>query len=266
MKFVTPKVYFIGETQIILDELTKYLVNTGQEKFLQDMETAWDEGLSSSETLCSFYAKLCYKSLVEGKNANISKTRAIADNLKATINVAHGSIWEHAQLNFVITNCSRVFTHELVRHRVGTAFSQTSGRYCRLDEIEFVTDPILESIEAEVKEIVSYIEQAYRIVSKRMLNNVEDFETKKKLTSALRRIAPNGQANEIGFSVNIRSLRHLIQVRTSRHAEWEIRNIFNQIYELTNERFPLLYYGAKKQEIGGLLEISGMKLQPYEIT
>ena len=36
-----------------------------------------------------------------------------------------------------------------------------------------------------------------------------DFARKKKLTSYLRRLLPNGQANEIFFSVNLRALRHL---------------------------------------------------------
>ena len=87
---------------------------------------------------------------------------------------------------------------------------------------------------------------------------------KKKLTSYLRRNLPNGQANEIGVTLNIRALRHLVQMRTSRHAEWEIRLVFGQIYDLVKAKFPLIFHGAKETKIGGLVEISGMKMQPYE--
>jgi thymidylate synthase (FAD) len=154
-----------------------------------------------------------------------------------------------------------------VRHRAGTAFSQTSGRYVRGDEFDIVFDPILEPVKKDLRELHEIIEEYYnRMVKNSGIEEMKDFDKKKKMTSALRRILPNGQSNEIGFSCNLRALRHMVQVRTSRYAEWEIRHVFNQIYNLTKEKFPLLYYGAKVKEIEGLLEISGMKMQPYDTT
>ena len=70
----------------------------------------------------------------------------------------------------------------------------------------------------------------------------------------------------MGMTLNIRTLRHQVQIRTSRHAEWEIRQIFSQVYTLLNERFPLLFYGAKTEEVEGALEITGMRMQPYDDT
>ena len=96
------------------------------------------------------------------------------------------------------------------------------------------------------------------------LNEMKDSTKKKKITSALRRIAPNGQSNEIGFSVNLRTLRHTIMMRTGRHAEWEIRLVFNQLYLLLKDKYPYIFYGAKEEMVDGLLEVSGMKMQPYE--
>ena len=91
-----------------------------------------------------------------------------------------------------------------------------------------------------------------------------DFAEKKKLTSALRRILPNGQANEIGWSINLRALRHLIQLRTSRHAEWEIRSVFAEVFNITNRLFPDMFYDAQTEEVDGIIEVSGMRSQPYE--
>lgn len=156
-------------------------------------------------------------------------------------------------------------THELIRHRAGTAFSQTSGRYVRSDSVDIVFDPILNPVWEDVRILQSLIEERYRaMVDKMQLDTMTDFSLKKKITSALRRLLPNGQANEIGFSVNLRSLRHIIQMRTSRHAEWEIRLVFQQVYQLVKSRFPLLFYGAKEEVVDGIVEVSGMKMQPYE--
>ena len=127
MRYVEPKTFLVGVTGI-LDGLEEYLKYSGNEGFLDDLDEARREGLSGGEILCSFYAKLCYKSLCLGQNANVTKIRDIESNLMGCFDSGHGSVFEHCLLNFITTDCSRVFTHELVRHRVGTAFSQTSGR------------------------------------------------------------------------------------------------------------------------------------------
>ena len=76
-KLVTPETYFIGATAINFNEIERYLKETDQEEFLLEIVAAKNEGLSEGEILCSFYAKLCYASLVLGKNDNISKVRSI---------------------------------------------------------------------------------------------------------------------------------------------------------------------------------------------
>ena len=91
-----------------------------------------------------------------------------------------------------------------------------------------------------------------------------NFSLKKKITSYLRRLLPNGQANEIGVTMNIRTLRHLVQMRTAHFAEWEIRVVFGQIYELVKAKFPLLFHGAQEKMVDDLVQVSGMKMQPYE--
>lgn len=261
-KLVEPKAYLVGYTTIDFDGMNQYLQDTGNESFrLLAKEAMIDDNLELGEVLTSFYAKLCYASLSEDKNENVKKIRGIADNLKAAIDSGHGSVFEHVTINFVVTNCSRVFTHELVRHRVGTAFSQTSGRYVRGKEINIVFDPVLEPVKDEVLYLQGVLESTYaKMVAKMDLDNMTDFAKKKQITSALRRILPNGQSNEIGVSLNLRSIRHTMEMRTSRHAEWEIRFVFDQIYHLLKDRYPLLFYGAEVGEHKGLVELTNLRI------
>lgn len=264
-KLVTPKVYFVGETKLREGGLQAFLEDSDNMEFMKFVEAARADGLSDSAIIMSAFAKLCYASLSLGHNPNITRVRGIEDNIKAVFDSGHGSILEHIQFNFIINSCSRVFTHELVRHRVGTAFSQTSGRYCRLEEIDIVFDPILEPVREDIRDIQRYLELKYEnMVEKLDLNAEKDFDRKKKLTSALRRIAPNGQANQMAFSVNLRTLRHTVMARTARHAEWEIRNIFVQIYRLIKAEYPLFFHGAQEGFVENEFEISGMKIQPWE--
>lgn len=266
-KLVTPTVYMIGETGIVGAELERYLADSGNADFLPTIQAARAEGLSDGEILTSFFAKLCYAALTVGHNANITRVRDIPDNLKACTDHGHGSVFEHAQLNFVIRDCSRVFTHELVRHRVGTAFSQTSGRYVRGDTVDIVFDPILEPVRDLIENLQWSIENGYRKAVKLMgLDSMTDFTLKKKITSALRRILPNGQSNEIGFSVNLRSLRHVVMMRTGRAAEWEIRHVFAQVYALVKAKYPTLFAGAREEVVDDIVEVSGIRMQPYETS
>ena len=266
-KFVEPKVYWVGYQEINEAEVERYLKDSGNEDFIKSMEAARKSGLSSAEILCSMFAKLCYKSLTLGHNDNISRIRDIEDNLRNCFDVGHGSVFEHVNFNFIAADCSRVFTHELVRHRPGSAFSQNSGRFIRLDELDIVFDPILESIRNLCEEKRKSDEEWYKKAVETIgLPALKNFDKKKKITSALRRFAPNGQSNEIGFSLNLRSIRHTMMVRTSRHAEWEMRKIFEQVYNLLKDKHPVMFHGAKEEVFEGIVEVSGMRMQPYEKT
>lgn len=357
-KLVSPKVFLVGFTDVNVSGLKDYLEHTGQTDFLQTFVEAIDDGISPGEALCSFYAKLCYKSLVRGKSANVTRVRDVRANLASCHDTGHGSVFEHCSLNFVVTDCSRVYTHEQVRHRPGWAYSQTSGRYCRLDSIDLVWDTILDpvkdlwlshlgatenlvyltecklglrkpphgfdpaevpaefylfpvhgepgyedgdadfpsrllelcedvaiydaltpemqalvakirAVEAEGKKWITPdntdLDVEARATFKWVPDDQFDFDRRKQITSAIRRIAPNGQANEMGMTCNIRALRHAVAMRTARFAETEIRNIFNQIYGLVKGRFPSIFFGAKERLVGDYLEIYGMKQSPYEI-
>lgn len=262
-EMVTPKVYLIGFTEIDSDGVADYLRDTDNMEFAEAMKAAYAEGASAGEILCSFYAKLCYQALTVGHNDNITRVRDITDNIRGTFDSGHSSVFEHCNLNFVASNVSRVLTHELVRHRTGTAFSQESGRYCRTDSIDFVTDPIIAPVQHIVQETLEYIEEQYKFMVELMGMDEMDFAEKKKVTSALRRILPNGMANEIGFSMNVRALRHVVMLRTSRHAEREIRDVFGQVYDIVRKKFPLVFHGAEEAVVDGLVEVSGMKTNPY---
>lgn len=258
---VTPKVYLVGMSSIWVPGLMAYLEDTGNHEFVETIEQAKADGLGDCEILSSFFAKLCYRALTVGKNSNVTRTRSIRDNIIRTIEEAHGSVFEHAVFNFVFRDVSRVLTHELVRHRVGVAYSQESGRYCRIEEegIRFflpsniAADPILTANFERM--IESEHECVRRLYS---LCNIDDgnFTEKKTLTSAIRRIAPNGMANDIGVSMNLRSVRNILQARTNAGAEEEIRLAFGQVADLMQQHCPLILHGATVTEAGGIKQYS----------
>ncbi len=243
MTSCTPQTFMVGCTQPDFEGVQRYLTATGQMEFMSDFVEAYND--HGSVALCSMYAKMCYRSLVMGKNENVTGNRGIEENIAGCFDMGHGAVFEHVSLNFVTVNCSRVFTHELVRHRVGTAFSQTSGRYCTPENAQLVLPPNLPD---RVKgAFLSHLETTKLLIKQsRDIMEVDKMPMKdrKIATSALRRIMPSGADNEIGWTVNIRSLRHLLELRTSPHAEWEIREVFTDVGRIIKERWPLMLSGG----------------------
>ena len=268
MKEVTPQVEIIAETKMDFEQLQSYLDSIGATEY--DPRSAESDG----ESLVMAAGKACYRSWQPGLNPNVTRTRNDArDYIGNIIGTGHGSVLEHTSVSFLIYNVSRVFTHELVRHRVGTAFSQESLRFVRLADIDFWIPQVLRDEDNEtgegvalIKEAVEYLESVQERLAKiYQIDERKSFAMKKKLTSAFRRVAPIGLATCIVFSMNLRTARHLIPLRTSRHAEEEIRLVFSQIAEILVERFPHVFQDFHSRRIGGYKEwYAENAAQPYD--
>lgn len=257
MRRVKPEVYLIAETQVDQSEIKRYLNDIGA----NDWKT--DEGISGSEFLTEFMGRQCYRSFGAGLNANVTKVReGNSTYLGNILKVGHGSVCEHAVVSFIFHNVSRVFTHELVRHRAGCAMSQESLRYIRLTDLGlWLPDDVAESN----PKIVDVFEKLFTDLEQLQLELADalgldeegvDFTYKKKMTSFMRRAAPIGLSTSIGFSMNHRALRHILAMRTSRHAETEIRLVFAKVGEICMERWPNLYSDFKIEIVDGLPEFS----------
>lgn len=252
MHNVEPKVFLVGETSVLSENLQAYLDHVGA--------STWDtDAPSDSEKLVEAFGRLCYRSWAPKMNPNVTRVREGNNRyLQHILEVGHGSVIEHAMTNWVIADTSRVVTHELVRHRAGTAFSQESLRFVRLEDLglwlpdEVNNDPELKKLfEATFHNLEDL---QVRMAEYLDLDNTKDFGYKKKMTSAMRRIAPIGLATTIGFSANMRSLRHMIYMRTSRHAEVEIRVVFDQMARICQERYPNLFEDFEVEEVDGIGE------------
>lgn len=251
-KIVHPKSFLIAETRASFAGMRTALESLGVPEWGTDAET-------SADLLTEFAGKSCYMSFDTALNKNLTKTgtRNNHDYIQQGIIAnRHTSVLEHSTVTFFITNVSRVVTHEIVRHRAGTAFSQTSGRYVRTDEMSYY---IPKDIYDEGGHVLATFTDAFRQMedSARKLasaSNIDSkpFSLKKRLTSAFRRIIGNGQANHIVVTANHRAWRHMIEMRTDPHAEEEIRVVFADISRQLRERFPAIYADAQVSEVDGI--------------
>jgi thymidylate synthase (FAD) len=250
VKSVTPQVFLVGETRLVPEGLHAYLESLGVPEWQTDAP-------SDAETLCEVFGRLCYRSFKPGLNPNVSRVReGNGPYLGHVIEVGHGSVLEHAMLNFIFADVSRVVTHELVRHRAGTAVSQESLRFVRLDSLSaYIPTHIQENEEAltvymrTLEQLEQLQEELARIYD---IENEKRFDVKKQLTSAFRRVAPIGVATTIGWSCNFRTLRHVIERRTDPAAEEEIRLLFGLVFDIVRERYPNVFGDYEVEMVDGL--------------
>ncbi len=252
MHETTPSIYLIARPSLDLEGLTGYLRDVGGESWLR-MRTDHDEQPNPGELLVEFAGRACYRSWEPGLNPNVTRIRTDQREYLANIlRSAHGSVLEHANYTFALRNVSRVLTHEIVRHRAGSAFSQESLRYVRLTDIGFRVPPSLEPMRERVLCLVEQLEEFQRDAAKE-LGIEEDgvpFHVKKEVTSALRRLAPIGLSTDIIWTANLRTLRHVIEMRTAPGAEEELRLVFNKIAEIMLEQAPGVFQDFSRQDDG----------------
>ncbi len=253
MILIEPQVIKLAETSVnkkAVESLLKEL-GGGALEWWSQKGNAWK---SDSELLIEVAGRTCYESFGTGLNPNITRVRNDSeDYFRNVLDKGDGSIFEHSTVTFALLWVSRVFTHELIRHRVGTAYSQESLRYVRIREIKMPAwnaSVPAESLSADMvrkmSEAIEHLEARYNDIVKGVDWDALAFDQKKRVTSALRRMLPQGLSTSIIFTANHRTLRWLIEMRTDPGAEYEIRKVFGRIGEICIRDYPLVYGDFKK--------------------
>lgn len=252
MRATLPKVRLIGRPSIDWGELRAYLDSIGANQFADRITYETRRAESSlretiGQLLVEIAGRLCYRSWEPGLNANVTKVRE--DRGEYLLNIlksGHGSVLEHANYSFIFQDVSRVFTHEMVRHRVGTAISQESLRFVRLTDIPFwMPEWAKEDKELanRAEELLYQMEQfqTWMAAHFKLDDKGVPFSEKKHKTSFMRRFAPIGLSTSMVWSANIRTIRHVIERRTDIAAEEEMRVVAPQLAEIMFKEAPLLF-------------------------
>ena len=253
MHETTPSVFLLARPTVDLEGMGAYLRASHDSPPTARRLDEGEQPPNAGELLVEFAGRACYRSWEPGLNPNVTKVRSDQRQYFANIlSSAHGSVLEHANYSFALREVSRVATHEIVRHRAGSAFSQESLRYVRLADIGFRVAPALEPVRERVLAIVEQLEEFQRSAAVELGIDEEGvpFHVKKEVTSALRRLAPIGLSTDIIWTANVRTLRHVIEMRTAAGAEEELRLIFDQVAGLIVAEAPGLFQDFERHDDG----------------
>jgi thymidylate synthase (FAD) len=155
--------------------------------------------------------------------------------IKKVIRRGHHSVLEHAMTTFRIKGGSRVFTHELVRHRLMSP-SQESQRYVeygKTKQFEFVLPPTVQKTEF-LDRFEDLAASAYDLYQEMVKAGVPKEDA--------RYILPNATTSEIVISANFRELRHIFEIRCVERAHWEIREICLEMLRIMKKEAPIVFW------------------------
>ena len=197
---------------------------------------------SSPEETVSLAAKLCYsKSTIEDLREKISR-KDQSDFIEKLMKMGHESVLEHASFTFGIEGVSRVLLAQLTRHRIAS-FSVQSQRYVSYENgfgyiipesIEALGDDAVSRFKAQMETAEGWYRDWQKALGQQGEKSNED----------ARFVLPNACETRIIVTMNARELLHFFSLRMCSRAQWEIRNMAEQMFLLCLKTAPSIFRDA----------------------
>lgn len=185
----------------------------------------------NADAICAAAGKSCYSEKPAHDLLHQGEPERILGQI---VGMGHHSVIEHAYFTFSVEGVSRSLTHQLVRHRVAS-FSQQSQRYVSLKEPTYVIPETIKN-DPESREIYEA-----------MMQSVWDayHKLQKKVPSEdARYVLPNGCTTNITITMNARELLHFFSLRCCNRAQWEIREMADEMLKLCRKVSPTIFKDA----------------------
>lgn len=204
-------------------------------------------------------AKLCYSAAEIDKIYEGLTPEKTASFVEMLSEIGHESPIEHASFTFGIEGVSRSFLAQVTRHRMAS-FSVQSQRYVKENMFEYVLPPEIESVPEAREEYIRAMEedQAHYdsltaiLKEKHKKNFLAEGRpekeanrlAEKKAIEDARFVLPNACNTKMICTMNARSLMNFFTLRCCNRAQWEIRDVADQMYRLVYAAAPKLFQNA----------------------
>ena len=211
------------------------------------------------ERIIAAAAKLCYSA--SGVDALLDKLtpEKAAEFVEMLASMGHESPIEHASFTFGIEGVSRSLLAQITRHRIAS-FSVKSQRYVRESQFSYVTPPAIAACpqaRETFQQAMAADQRAYEELTELLCQQhvaeltgrgVEEKEARRRAEKMAmedaRFVLPNACETKIVMTMNARSLYNFFAVRGCRRAQWEIRQLAEEMYRLCLQAAPTLFAKA----------------------
>jgi len=169
-------------------------------------------------------ASICY-----GKEEAKNPERLLRNLYK----LGHGSVFEHAYYTFKIEGISRACLAQLTRHR-HASYTVRSQRYSDESYQGVVIPTDIANNFIMQKKYVELLAETQRFYQYLLDNGYKKEDA--------RFVLPQAMETELYMSCNLRELIHIADLRLSKAAQWEIRELVREMVRLVVEHSPELEF------------------------
>lgn len=195
--------------------------------------------------------------------------------VKKVLRSGHESIAEHVNFTFLVEGISRACSHQLVRHR-HCSFSQLSQRYTKVGTLKDAEYAFLKCVDGDY-EGARDILRAYFVfpesekLVERMVDRIatvfyyyHDMIRDGMKPEDARAILPNCTKTDIMVTLNLRELIHICNERLCSRAQWEIREVVEEMRDWVSLKYPELaeFLVPKCEKFGVCTEEKSCGLMP----
>lgn len=195
------------------------------------------------ENLVANAGRLCYSSMEIEDLFNKYTDEQNDKMINNLVAIGHESPIEHINFTFGIEGISRVAANQLVRHRIAN-YSQQSQRYVKLDQFEYVIPPEIERIPGFKRLYIDHMESNQHLYDSLVEGLMLHGRTEKEAIEDARYVFPNACETKIVFTMNARTLLNFFELRTCNRAQWEIRELADEMFVQVKEIAPSVFSKA----------------------
>lgn len=154
-----------------------------------------------------------------------------ASALRHAVESGHTSVLEHSVFTFQIDGISRACLAQLTRHRLAS-FDVQSQRYVKLDNPELVMPQtvINSPLRGEAETAMQYMMELYG----RLMDSGVPAEDARYIT-------PQAVPTKLVMTMNARELLHFFSLRTCNRAQWEIRQMADEMLKICRNVSPEIF-------------------------
>lgn len=155
--------------------------------------------------------------------------------LRGALRRGHESVVEHASFTFLVEGISRVTLAQLTRHRMAS-FSVESQRYVKGSGKDIKVPTSIMSDPELANEYVDMLNAACKFYDKCLEKGVESEDARYGLLQ--------GGTTRLVMTMNARELRHFFKLRCCNRAQWEIRQLADEMLHQVKEVAPIIFENA----------------------
>lgn len=219
------------------------------------------------ERVVAAAAKLCYSAssvddLLDGLTEE--KAKSFVEMLAT---MGHESPTEHVSFTFAIEGVSRSLLAQITRHRIGS-YSVQSQRYVPLENFEYILPPEIqedpeskaifeEMMEQEARcyeKLSAVLKQKHEktFLAQGMSEKAAARAAEKKAIEDARFVLPNACDTKMIVTMNVRSLNNFFRHRCCNRAQWEIRQLAEEMFRLVYAAAPSLFAKSGPSCVSGI--------------